>query len=118
MGQRVRKHQGDTRRNGSRTKQKIVSFSELNSRTVDPALVRQSVVHYLQNPEQLTSYQFANLGMASSRHCDIHLVTNVCDTVSVWFCRGAAKPSHMISEMVFARGALGQARQSLQRLKI
>lgn len=82
---------------------KVVSFSELNSRTVDPALVRQTVVHYLLNPDRLTSYQFANLGMASSRHCDIHLVTRVCETVSAWYYTGVARPY----ETVFARGAFG-----------
>lgn len=98
----VRKNQGDTRRNGSRTNEKVVSFSELNSRTVDPSLVRQAVVHYLLNPDRLTSYQFANLGMASSRHCDIHLVTKVCETVSVWWCCTGATRYY---ETFFALGA-------------
>eukprot|EP00903_Cladosiphon_okamuranus_P009597 g9136.t1 len=57
----------------------IVSFRELNSRKVDPSLVRQSVVHYLAHPERLTRMQFTNLGMASSRHCDIRLATEVCE---------------------------------------
>ena len=58
-----------------------MSFKELNSRKVDPSLVRQSVVHYLAHPERLTRMQFANLGMASSRHCDIHLAMEVCEQV-------------------------------------
>lgn len=60
-----------------------MSFQELNSRKVDPSLVRQSVVHYLAHPERLTRMQFANLGMASSRHCDIHLAMEVCEQVGV-----------------------------------
>lgn len=60
-----------------------MSFKELNSRRVDPSLVRQSVVHYLADPERLTTMQFANLGMASSRHCDIHLTMEVCEQVGV-----------------------------------
>ncbi len=78
-----------SRRNQGRTIRKlrqsdsntIVSFKELNSRKVDPSVVRQSVVHYLKYPERLTSMQFANLGMASSRHCDIHLAVEVCEQV-------------------------------------
>lgn len=59
----------------------VASFRELNSRKVDPSLVKQSVLHYLSNPEELTVMQFTNLGMASSRHCDIHLTVEVCEQV-------------------------------------
>ncbi|CAM9180861.1 unnamed protein product [Ectocarpus sp. 4 AP-2014] len=58
---------------------RVASFRELNSRKVDPSLVKQSVLHYLSNPEELTVMQFTNLGMASSRHCDIHLTVEVCE---------------------------------------
>ncbi|CAM9270052.1 unnamed protein product, partial [Hapterophycus canaliculatus] len=73
-----RRSQGRNRRT-PRPSTSVVSFKELNSRSVDPSLVRQSVVHYLAAPERLTSMQFANLGMASSRHCDIHLAVEVCE---------------------------------------
>ncbi|CAM9671460.1 unnamed protein product [Pylaiella littoralis] len=75
----------DKRRNEGRTIRKsqsstsVVGFEELNSFRVDPSLVRPSIVRYLANAEQLSSMQFANLGMASSRHCDIHLTMEVCE---------------------------------------
>lgn len=69
----------------------MVSFRELNSRKVDPSLVKQSVLHYLSNPEELTVTQFVNLGMASSRHCDIHLTVEVCEQVGeAWGAAGCA----------------------------
>lgn len=67
----------------SRRSDRVVGFAELNSRKVDPALVRPSVLHYLETPRTLTSYQFVNLGMASCRHSDIHVVTEVCETVRI-----------------------------------
>lgn len=75
-----RRNQGQTVK-AMRSNPTIVSFKELNSRKVDPSLVRQSVVHYLANPERLTRMQFANLGMVSSRHCDVHLTMEVCERV-------------------------------------
>lgn len=71
----------------SRRDDRVVSFAELNSRKVDPALVRASVLHYLHTPRTLTSYQFVNLGMASCRHCDVHVVTEVCETVRLLTCK-------------------------------
>ncbi|CBJ27793.1 pentatricopeptide repeat-containing protein, putative [Ectocarpus siliculosus] len=58
---------------------RVASFRELNSRKVDRSLVKQSVLHYLSDPEELTVMQFTNLGMASSRHCDIHLTVEVIE---------------------------------------
>ena len=74
-------HRPTTRKPRPSSSNTVVSFKELNSRKVDPSVVRQSVVHYLANPERLTTMQFANLGMASSRHCDIHLAIEVCNQV-------------------------------------
>lgn len=64
----------------------VLTFQELNARSVDPALVRPTVEHYLKTPNTLSRHEFLCLGMASSRYCDIHLVTNVCELVSIFIC--------------------------------
>lgn len=61
----------------------VLTFQELNARAVDPRLVRPTVEYYLKNPKILARHDFLCLGMASSRHCDIHLVTKICELVSV-----------------------------------
>lgn len=78
-----RDQQGIPTLNASLPNGGVVSLDKLNSRSVNPALVRQTVLHYLSNARRLTSYQFVCLGMASSRYCDIHVVTNVCETVRI-----------------------------------
>lgn len=60
---------------------RILGFRELNSRRADVALVRPSVEHHLRYPNTLNWEQFLCLGMVSSRHCDIHLVTRVLEAV-------------------------------------
>lgn len=67
---------------------RILGFRELNSRRADVALVRPSVEHYLRDPNTLNWEQFLCLGMVSSRHCDIHLVTRVLESVRRGFFRG------------------------------
>lgn len=69
------------RERSSLPSRKILTLKELNARSVDPSLVRDTVLHFLQRPRTLRDYHFLGLGMASARHSDIHLVMNICETV-------------------------------------
>lgn len=100
--------------NGSR----VVTLDMLKSRTVDPAVVRDTVLHYLKNEKKLTSFNFVNLGMASSRYCDIHVVMEVLRVVRIHMaCRGGQRSASVMGEG-FTRGVsttlnVGQSGKSI-----